>query len=271
MLRQRVVTAIVLVAGFLVALFFAPPLLWLALVVLATVLAAQEWAQLAGFSSRGRLIFVALTALLGGVAGWLVQSSPEQGWLCVIYAASVLFWVVIAPRWLVKRWKLGGLLHAVLTGWMTLLPIALALVHLREVGALFLLGAMSLVWVADVAAYFSGRAFGRHKLAPSISPGKTREGAYGAIVGVIIVGLIYRALGGEVGLSAQPWLVWLILLLILTVLSILGDLFESLLKRQAGVKDSGTLLPGHGGVLDRIDSLAPTLPLIGLIVLWAGF
>lgn len=271
MLRQRVVTAIFLVAGFLAALFWASPLLWWLLVVFVTALAAREWAGLAGFSSRVRLVFVASTAFLGGVAGWLAQALSEPGWICVVYMVSVLFWTIVAPLWLFRRWKLGGPLRAMLTGWVVLVPIALALVHLREIDALFLLGAMSLVWMADIAAYFSGRAFGRRKLAPSISPGKTREGAYGAILGVIVVGLMYRALGGETGLFAQPWLAWLILLLILTVWSILGDLFESLLKRQAGVKDSGSLLPGHGGILDRIDSLAPTLPLIGLIVLWAGF
>jgi len=270
MLRQRVVTATFLVAGFLAALFWAPPLLWWLLVVCATALAAREWAGLAGFSLFGGLIFVVSTAFLGGVAGWLAQTLPEHDWICAVYAVSVLFWVFVAPLWLAKRWVLGGPLRAVLTGWVVLVPIALALAHVREVGAVLLLGAMSLVWVADMAAYFSGRAFGRRKLAPSISPGKTREGAYGAILGVIVVGLIYRALGGETGLSAQPWPAWLIALLVLTVLSILGDLFESLLKRQAGVKDSGNLLPGHGGVLDRIDSLAPTLPLIGLIILWAG-
>jgi phosphatidate cytidylyltransferase len=129
-----------------------------------------------------------------------------------------------------------------------------------------LLAAMALVWVADIAAYFTGRAFGKRKLAPAISPGKTWEGVAGAVVGVMIYGAVvlnFSPLAGNVPLAA-PLLV--LLLLVLTAVSVMGDLFESLLKRQAGIKDSSNLLPGHGGVLDRIDALTSTLPLAALIV-----
>jgi phosphatidate cytidylyltransferase len=129
-----------------------------------------------------------------------------------------------------------------------------------------MLAAMALVWVADVSAYFAGRTFGRHKLAPTISPGKTWEGVAGAVVGVLIYGGIvftFTPLAGSLPL-ATPLLV--LLLMLLTAVSVMGDLFESLLKRQAGIKDSSNLLPGHGGVLDRIDALTSTLPLAALIL-----
>src|SRR5690606_2292618 len=129
-----------------------------------------------------------------------------------------------------------------------------------------LLGTMAVVWVADIAAYFSGRAFGRHKLAPSISPGKTWEGAAGAAVAVLVFGFGMLAmrgaeLQGGVAVIAGVLLAW-------TAVSIVGDLFESLLKRQAGLKDSGSILPGHSGILDRIDSLTSTLPIVALASVW---
>ena len=146
---------------------------------------------------------------------------------------------------------------------MVLLPTWLALVLLRHLGPWALLGIMALVWIADIAAYFTGRAFGRRKLAPQISPGKTWEGAYGAVAGVLIYGLAVYFLAGSAVIL--PVLLLIPTLLVLTAVSIIGDLFESLLKRQAGIKDSSQLLPGHGGILDRIDSLTSTLPLVTLL------
>jgi len=116
--------------------------------------------------------------------------------------------------------------------------------------------------MADIAAYFSGKAFGKHKLAPSISPGKTWEGAIGAGVGVVLYGVLVRLL---FGLDLMPWVLWVVALLGVTAVSIVGDLYESLLKRKAGIKDSSNILPGHGGVLDRIDSLTSTLPVVALV------
>ncbi|HEY0878270.1 MAG TPA: phosphatidate cytidylyltransferase, partial [Zeimonas sp.] len=147
-----------------------------------------------------------------------------------------------------------------------LLACWVALVALRAIGPLALLAAMAIVWVADIAAYFVGRAFGRRKLAPSISPGKSREGALGGFVAVAALGL---AAAGVPALSStlparlvDEWgvVAAVVALVLLAALSIVGDLHESLLKRQAGVKDSGTVLPGHGGVLDRIDALVPVMP-----------
>jgi len=149
-----------------------------------------------------------------------------------------------------------------------LLPSACALVQLRALGPWLLVAAMAIVWVADTAAYFSGRAFGRRKLAPLISPGKTWEGAWGAIAAVLVAGLAVLAALPESSIAPglAPWFV--LGLIPVTAVGIAGDLFESLLKRQAGVKDSSHLLPGHGGLLDRIDSLVATLPFAGLAAIW---
>jgi phosphatidate cytidylyltransferase len=161
---------------------------------------------------------------------------------------------------------------AALTGLLVLVPAWLALVELRNVGPLLLLLLMSVAWISDIAAYFTGRRFGRHKLAPSISPGKTWEGVLGAVLAVGLYALLWSMVWrgqfphalksmrfGTFGMLLFLWL--------LTVLGIYGDLFESALKRQAGVKDSGAMLPGHGGALDRIDALTAVLPVAALIYL----
>jgi len=146
-------------------------------------------------------------------------------------------------------------------GWLVLLPACLSLYQLRAMDPLLLLGFMGVVWVSDSVAYFIGRAYGKHKLAPRISPGKTWEGVAAALIGVLVYALIWFYSVHK----DQALVGWLIpLLLLLAVLGIVGDLYESLLKRQAGVKDSGTILPGHGGVLDRIDALLPVLPVAAL-------
>jgi len=153
-----------------------------------------------------------------------------------------------------------------LAGWAVLIPTGLAMMDLRENSPWLLLGIMVLVWVADISAYFSGRKFGKHKLAPSISPGKTWEGVIGALLGVSVCVLLAW------GLSGYGHLVMFLPVILLASwcwvgLAVIGDLFESAVKRQAGVKDSGALLPGHGGLLDRIDALTSTLPLAALALL----
>ena len=183
-----------------------------------------------------------------------------------LYVFSGLFWIFVVPLWLRGKWALSNPMLASLVGFIVLVPTALAMMQLRTMGPWVLLGTMAVVWVADIAAYFSGRAFGRHKLAPSISPGKTWEGAIGAVVAVLLFGfgvLTWQGASNPGGamVVAAGLVLW-------TAISIIGDLFESLLKRQAGLKDSGTILPGHGGILDRIDSLTSTLPLVALGAVW---
>jgi phosphatidate cytidylyltransferase len=185
----------------------------------------------------------------------------------VLLGISAAFWILVVPLWFRFKWTLAGNdFFGYLLGALVILPTWAAMVALHAVGTWLLLAAMALVWVADISAYFAGRAFGKHKLAPTISPGKTWEGVAGAVVGVLIYGgavLTFSPLAGKLPL-AQPVLI--LLLVLLTAVSVMGDLFESLLKRQAGIKDSSNLLPGHGGVLDRIDALTSTLPLAALIL-----
>ena len=174
--------------------------------------------------------------------------------------AAVLFWVIVAPIWLARGVSPQHRIALLAAGFIILVPAALALAALPP---LQVLAVLVLVWVADSAAYFVGRAWGRRKLAPSISPGKTWEGAWGGIAGALAYAIICRGLAGAVA-----WMPLVAGAALLAVLSIVGDLFESAAKRQAGVKDSGTLLPGHGGILDRIDSATATLPLAALLLPW---
>ena len=272
MLKTRVVTALVLVTGLLAAMFLLPAAGWLALAALVCAGAAWEWGGLGGFSPRQRGVFAALMGaaclLVGTMSGLAQERSVPPGALAVLYVVGGLFWVGVVPFWLARKWRIQGPASAVVVGLVVLLPPALALAHLRLVSPWVLLAAMAFVWVADIAAYFAGRAFGRHKLDPAISPGKTWEGAGGAVAGVLLFGLILIAALAPEMLNVASLVVAAPLLIALTALSIQGDLFESLLKRQAGVKDSSGLLPGHGGILDRIDSLTSTLPLVGLVALW---
>ena len=156
-----------------------------------------------------------------------------------------------------------------LIGWIILIPTWLALVELRTFGPGLLLGLLAVVWIADTAAYFAGRKFGRHKLAPAISPGKTWEGVAGAFLGVTLYGLAWGMWDGSAVLFNSGLWQGMLLLWLLTLFSILGDLFESWMKRVAGLKDSGRILPGHGGVLDRIDALTAAMPLaaFGLLLI----
>jgi phosphatidate cytidylyltransferase len=272
MLRTRVVTALLLLAGFLAALFLLPFSGWLVMAGLVAALGGWEWGGLMRLKRAGRAVYAAASMGLSVLPGWLafdvdtgqVRMAPL---LMVLFGLAGLFWLFIVPFWLKAKWKAETFLPKLLAGWIVLVPACLALVQLRAVHPLLLLACMAAVWVADIAAYFSGRNFGRHKLAPEISPGKTWEGAIGAFAGVMIFGMAAAWMAGVFSGKPSGFLVLAVLLPVLTAVSILGDLFESLLKRQAGVKDSGSILPGHGGVLDRIDSLTSTLPLAGLAVL----
>jgi phosphatidate cytidylyltransferase len=177
-----------------------------------------------------------------------------------VFALSVAFWCVIAPCWLWLKLAVRHRLLLGLTGLVVLVPTWLALVRLQH-DPLLLLLLLAVVWIADTAAYFSGRSLGRHKLAPAISPGKTWEGVGGAFAAVAVYGAILHSFGRTtLELSA------IVLAFVgMTALSIVGDLFESWLKRRAGVKDSGGIFPGHGGMLDRIDAITGALPLAALI------
>lgn len=268
MLKQRVVTAIVLVVLFLAALFALPAIGWQVLVLGIVMLGTSEWSKLSGLTSRGATVYWWLTlALMAGLLCAEIRNFAQPLPLHLpFYALSALLWLLLVPLWLVRGWQLRNPLAMALLGWAVLIPTGLAMIDLRASSPWLLLGVMALVWMADSAAYFTGRKFGRHKLAPSISPGKTWEGVAGALLGVSLY--VVLAVWGS-GLSEKYAIFPTVILMswLWVALSVLGDLFESTLKRQAGVKDSGTLLPGHGGLLDRIDALTSTLPLAALVLL----
>ncbi len=270
MLRQRVITALVLVTIMLAALSASSA--WpFALLTLALMAAAGwEWGRL---NQSGNLLALGMglaVALAGGAAlaaGW-AESTPAAVWWL-----SLVLWVVCGalalragpgawpqlPR--AARWLLGVV--ALWSAW-------LAVAHARSVGINFLLSTLCLVWMADVAAYFGGRAFGRRKLALSISPGKSWEGVWAGMLGVLVLAAFWiwldtRSAFDGPSLYTRLWhslggLGMVLALLALCGLSVVGDLLESLVKRAAGAKDSSQLLPGHGGVLDRMDALLPVLP-----------
>lgn len=213
-----------------------------------------------GFSRVSSHLFVGLTAILG-----TAMAMSQVQYLPLAYFASLVLWLLVVPFWLARAWPLPDRLLGWLLGWLLLLPTGLALLYLREQGAGLLLSAIALSAIADSAAYFSGRAFGRRKLAPRISPGKTWEGAIGAGLAVT---LFAAAIAWHFSCMANCLLSLLLASWLLFVLSVEGDLFESWCKRQAGVKDSGSILPGHGGVLDRVDSHLAVLPVAALLWLW---
>ncbi|MHB1359856.1 MAG: phosphatidate cytidylyltransferase [Rhodocyclaceae bacterium] len=258
MLKTRVVTALCLAAGFFAVLFLLPDTLVAPVFAAIAALAGWEWAGLMKPDKPGapsRFLFAGLVLLIC-LTLWVTPDAYAP----LLWSLSVFFWLCIAPLWLLRRWRPGWLGYVL--GLVLLVSAWAALMALYAHGPFVLVAVMALVWVADIAAYATGRTFGRHKLAPTISPGKTWEGVVGAVVGVLLYGLFVHVYLPE----AQDWarLPFFALLLLLTALSIVGDLFESLIKRQANLKDSSQLLPGHGGILDRIDSQISTLPLAAL-------
>jgi len=251
-LAARLATAAVLIAAILAALFFLPPMALLALVAAIAGIGAHEWAKLCGLTGAGTLGFVALV-----VAGIAIPSLAGAAYPFIAIGAA--FWLVAAPLWLWRGMRAGQRSLLIGAGLAALVPMALAITVMTPLQVVL---AVALTSIADSAAYFTGRALGRRKLAPSISPGKTWEGAYGALAAALIFAAACQPAVPQLraAIAGSGWLPYLLAAAALCALGILGDLFESALKRQAGAKDSGTLLPGHGGVLDRIDSATSTLP-----------
>lgn len=268
MLGTRIVTALVLLGLLGAGLLRAPPWAWNALVGLMVLIALWEWCDLSAFGMAGRAIFFTLSLLLVAWIGFQGELADAAQDLLELFSA--LFWVLVVPLWLKRGWRVERPATLAVTGWIVILPTGYALLTLRNLDPWSLLLFMGIVWVSDTCAYFAGRTFGRHKLAPAISPGKTWEGVAGALLGVGLYALYFWHGAPQ---SSAVWAkmlrrlgtLWFALAFVLAVLGILGDLFESWIKRCAGVKDSGKILPGHGGLLDRIDALTATLPLAALL------
>ena len=272
MLATRVITAVVALVVLLAMVFLAPPAAWSAFMLAVALVCCWEWARLAMLTPAANYAYLALSAA-GGVALWVFEARGDpaafRALALAAFGIAAAFWIFVAPFWLARQLRPGPAARAV-AGWVVIWPTWMAFVVLREAGPWLLLAVAALVWVADIAAYFAGRRFGRRKLAPSVSPGKTWEGVYGALAGVAVYGIVLAAIargqavpftgvfgaGGGVPAVAA--------MLALALLSVVGDLFESWMKRGAGRKDSSGLLPGHGGVLDRIDALTATLPVAAL-------
>lgn len=265
MLKQRVITGIILVAIVLLALLALPPAAFAVVSMVVIVgLGSWEWAALVGYRLMPQRLIAMLPTLLLALLCLFFQPP-----LMPLLVMALMVWVSILG--LLVRYRQHtrfyrdnkGLLPVL--GTLVLVLAWYSLIHLNTQSVAYVLYVIGLVAVADTGAYFTGKRFGKVKLAPELSPGKTREGAYGALA----LGTVWAVIWA-IGLhfSMGQTLAFIALSLVVVVLSIAGDLFESLLKREAGVKDSGTLLPGHGGILDRIDGLLAALPIFTLGLWW---
>jgi len=268
MLKQRILTALVLIPIVIGVIFYAPIELFASFIGAVSLLAAREWANLNGLKTlAGQLPYMIAVAVL------VMMLAMMPGIVFVLFAATTVFWIGNSFTLVMRNKPLeqvDGLRPGMLAmGVLILSSVFLAMIQLHQtpaIGSGLVMFLFVLIWVADSGAYFAGRAFGKHKLSPHVSPGKTWEGALGALLGAVVCGVV---------LHRFEWfelsLMQLVFVCVATAwVSIGGDLFESVMKRQAGMKDSGYLLPGHGGVLDRIDSLLAAAPVFLMLVALAG-
>lgn len=281
MLKQRVLTAIVLLVALYVVTAWLPPVYFAIFLTLALVPALLEWARLMGLVRwSAKLVWLALFGALLGLCMWALQSGTEasgRAGLIWLNAAALGFWLLVF--WLIHQypagqarwsavWQIGAM------GIACLLPTWVGLYYLKAwaPSGVLVFTLIALVSVVDIGAYFTGRAWGRSKLAPALSPNKSWAGFWGgvaccvALSAALLTGL--QAATGRLPLSL--WALLILATVLMAVVSVVGDLFESMLKRHRGIKDSGRILPGHGGVLDRIDSLVAATPVFVLAILLLG-
>ncbi|MGB1255591.1 MAG: phosphatidate cytidylyltransferase [Thiolinea sp.] len=265
MLKQRVITALILAALVALAIYLLPTQSFaLAALFFIVGLGAWEWATLTGTPEGMLRMLAPLPAMM--IAGLLLLFHWP---LLPVLLVSFCVWCALI--WLLFTYEQGTTLYKekpyILksVSLLVLVPAWYALVHLHGEHYGYVFYVIALVAVADIGAYFSGKRFGKAKLAPALSPGKTREGVYGALLLTFLWAIAGAVISGQQGFAA---VLFVLFSMLAVVMSVLGDLFESLIKREAGAKDSGTLLPGHGGVLDRIDGLLAALPVFTLGLLW---
>lgn len=283
MLKQRIITALVLLAILLPALFWPSPYPFAAVVLVLIAAAGWEWGRLNGLGQQAAipLALVCLVLCAGAwYAGWLERPLP------ILWAIAGGCWILVGAFLLrggVAGWSRIPRAVRVTVGVLALWIAWLGAAQARVIGINFLLSVLLLVWMADIAAYAAGRAFGlkftKNKLAPAISPGKSWEGAWGGMIGVLVLGVAWAVADGRLNaevpslysrLASAGWWLLPIAAVFLSAMSVVGDLVESLVKRSSGMKDSSNLLPGHGGVLDRVDALLPVLPLAMLLANLVG-
>lgn len=281
MLKQRIITALILAPAAISAIFYLPINYFAVLLMAIIAIGAWEWARFMGLTKTAhRLTYAIATTMLVALVWfslrvdqtWLVISGVQHEITSVLWL-SVMWWLFAAllmcffPK-SSAFWSNNKFIIA-LFGWLTLIPTWLAFMVLRTnsynldefQGAQLLMYLFMLVWSADIGAYFVGKSIGKHKLMPNVSPGKTIEGFLGGVVCAVVLTVV---VGITLQWSADEFTRALLVTALITTISVLGDLTESMFKRQAGVKDSGTILPGHGGILDRIDSLTATAPIFAL-------
>ena len=265
-LKQRVVTGVVLIVAVLLGVLFLPNSLFAVVALIAFVsIGGWEWARLVGFTGQTRGLFV-VGLLMTALVAYLIK---DLRWAFIV--AGVIWWALALV--LLAIYEQGTYLYKNntwllrLAAFLVLIPAWIALITLHLHHPLLVLYLIFLVAITDSGAYFTGKAMGKNKLAPELSPGKTREGMFGGVAGAVV----WSILGAWFfDLPANEWLYFILLSLVVAFISVSGDLFESLIKREAGQKDSGNILPGHGGILDRVDGLIATLPLFTLGIFWGA-
>jgi phosphatidate cytidylyltransferase len=283
MLKQRIITALVMLAILLPALFWPSPYPFASVVLVLIAAAGWDWGRLNGLTQEAAIaLAAACLGLCGGAwyAGWLERPVP------ILWAVAGGSWVLVGAFLLragVAGWPRIPRAVRITVGVLALWVAWLGAAQARVIGINFLLSVLLLVWMADIAAYAAGRTFGlkftKNKLAPAISPGKSWEGAWGGTIGVLVLGVAWAIADRELKagvpslysrLASAGWWLLPVAAVFLCAMSVVGDLVESLVKRSAGMKDSSNLLPGHGGVLDRVDALLPVLPLAMLLASVVG-
>jgi phosphatidate cytidylyltransferase len=275
MLKQRVITGTLLGLGAILLIIGTPPLVLVGALTIATLIACWEWTDLAGFTSVAiRVLYCVLSAALMGILFYcsrLLGTHPQSGLSIAVLSVAAVWWLV-ALLCVVTFPASGSWWGAVITraaiGWLVLVPAWFAFLYLRAQmhGEWLILFMLALVAAADIGAYFSGTHFGRNKLAPAVSPGKSWEGFFGGVLSSVILALLVWYFTRQ----QLPLGIWLGVAVVTVLASILGDLTESMVKRYRGVKDSGSLLPGHGGVMDRLDSISAAAPVFALGLLLAN-
>ncbi len=287
MLKKRIITAVILAPAAIAAIFYLPLTYFGCLLLAILAIGAWEWASMMGLNTKLSRLFYALSTTglililwyyIPPETLWLSLHSLQQGaisllWLSITWWGVALVLMFNYPK--CGLWAKSPLIIAIL-GWFVLIPTWLAFMILRSnsylsndfYGAQLLLFLFILVWSADIGAYFVGKSVGKHKLMPNVSPGKTVEGFFGGIAFSVLLTL---AVFFFLGWSSDKLFSALCVAVLIATISVLGDLTESMFKRQAGIKDSGSILPGHGGILDRIDSLTATAPVFALCSVLLGW